>query len=86
MTWLILGAAALLIAGLVATIVVGGKRITHAALGRPTPAEARVRYEAATDLVTRETETKANEVKNAPIERKIDRARALRDLGRLRKQ
>lgn len=79
MIWAVVGLAAVS-AVLLWVLIHGSAKAARAMLGQPTPEQARVRIE----KVDADTETKANEVKNAPLAQKLDRARSLRDRGRMR--
>lgn len=70
----------ILVAFVMWVLVAGTKRAMLAPLGKPTPEQARVVVE----KVEADTETKAEEAKNAPLAQKVDRVRALRDLGSVR--
>jgi hypothetical protein len=81
MTWLVIAAVVLVVVGaafVALRLVSSSKPMT----GSPTPEAARIRI----DAVDAVTDTKAEEIKNAPMAQKLDRVRALRDRGRVRRK
>lgn len=73
-------AIALIIAGLGWILVAANSRGPKI-IGGPTPDEARIVLEHG----EKETDKAAEEAKSAPLDQKVDRFRALRELGRVRR-
>jgi hypothetical protein len=79
LTWLIVLLAFALLACL-GWVLFGNKR-PQDVVGRPTPEDARVKL----DAIDEQTQQEMKEERDAPLDQKVARLRALRERGRLRR-